>query len=594
MESKMKNLRLYAKPFMWFSALLMTALVTGCGGGGDQGRDPILGLPASALVSVAVTPANASTPIGGMQQFVATATYADGASRDVTTVSVWSSSAVAVATVGGATGITTGVSNGTSTISASFGAKSGSATLTIAPVVLVSIAILPANASIASGSKQQFTAMGTFSNGTSSDISAISTFMSATPSVATILASGLASGVSVGTSLITARSGVTTGSTLLTVTPVALLSIAITPANPTLQIGVTRALTVTATFSDSTTSNVTSSTSYVSATTTVVTVGASTGVLAGVAAGSSVITATYNGKTATTTATVSATTLSSIAITPINTSIVIGSSQQFSATGTYADGSSGDVTTTVTWTSSDTNVATIVQTGKASGLTAGVTTIAAAQGTKTASTTLTVTAPVVTAGINLGTAASFAVLAGTSITNNSGGITLVTGDVGSPSQTVDPTQAAGFTNYKSGAILNGALADLQVAVTDANSRTCDVNSAAGIDLGGLTFGPGVYCYAGAISITGTFTMNGPGVYIFRTSSTINTTANSIVALNGGATAGNAFWVPTAATTLGANSVFKGTIMSSSGAITMGDTATLQNGRVLTGTAATLRNNVITR
>jgi hypothetical protein len=198
------------------------------------------------------------------------------------------------------------------------------------------------------------------------------------------------------------------------------------------------------------------------------------------------------------------------------------------------------------------------------------------------------------AGVNLRSADSFAVLAGTSITNNSGGTTLVTGDVGSPSQTVDPVQAAGFSNYKSGAILEGALADLQTAITDANSRTCDVDSAAGIDLGGLVLTPGVYCYAGAISITGTFTMNGPGVYIFRTTSTLNTTANSIVALDAGASADNVFWLPVGPSTLGANSVFKGSILGQSAAITMGDNATLLNGRVLTAAAVTLNNNQITK
>ena len=106
--------------------------------------------------------------------------------------------------------------------------------------------------------------------------------------------------------------------------------------------------------------------------------------------------------------------------------------------------------------------------------------------------------------------------------------------------------------------------------------------------------PGVYCYAGAISVTGTFTMNGPGLYIFRTASTLNTTANSIVALNGGATAANVFFVPVGATTLGANSVFKGTILGSSAAITLGDNTTLLDGRVLTQAAVTLRNNQITK
>jgi hypothetical protein len=155
-------------------------------------------------------------------------------------------------------------------------------------------------------------------------------------------------------------------------------------------------------------------------------------------------------------------------------------------------------------------------------------------------------------------------------------------------------QVAGFTNYKSGAILAGALADLQVAVTDVNSRTCTVNSAAGVDLGGLVLTPGVYCYAGAISITGTFTMNGPGLYIFRTASTLNSTANSIVALTGGATAANVNWVPVGPTTLGANSVFKGSILGQAAAITLGDNTTLLNGRVLTAAAVTLRNNQIAK
>jgi hypothetical protein len=242
-----------------------------------------------------------------------------------------------------------------------------------------------------------------------------------------------------------------------------------------------------------------------------------------------------------------------------------------------------------------TTIGTVASSGVATGLAAGVTPITATFGATQGSASLTVSAALPPAAtVNLGTAASFGVLAGTAITNNSGGTTLVTGDVGSPSQTTDPVQAAGFTNYKSGAILAGALADLQVAITDANSRSCDVSSAAGIDLGGLTLPPGVYCYTGAINITGTFTMSAPGLYIFRTASTLNSTANSIVALTGGATAANVFWVPVGPTTLGANSVFKGSVLGQSAAITMGDNASLQNGRVLSGAAVTLRNNVISK
>lgn len=415
------------------AGMLLTSILTACGGGSDAGRDPILGIPAAALVSVSVAPANASVVVGASQQFTATANYADGSSRNVTALSAWVSATPAIATVAAATGNATGVAVGSAVIRATFETKAGSGTLAV----------------------------------------------TAPP-------------------------------------PVVLASIAVTP--PTASVGV-------------------------------------------------------------------------------------GAAQQYNATATYSNGSTALITNAVVWSSSQVAVATVASSGVATGLTVGTTTVTATSGSMTGNATLNVVAgpviplpPVIPPAplLNLGRATSFAVLAGTALTNNSGGTTLVAGDVGSPSQTVDPVQTPGFANYKSGAILEGALADLQVAITDANSRTCTVNSASGVDLGGQVFTPGVYCYAGAISITGTFTMNGPGLYIFRTASTFNTTANSIVAVTGGATADNAFWVPVGPTTLGANSVFKGSILGQSAAITVGDNTTLLTGRVLSAAAVTLRNNQIAK
>ncbi len=587
----------------WLGALLVSAALSACGGG-DQGRSPILGVDAAPLTSVSVTPAQGAVPVGAIQQYVATATYADGASRDVTTTSAWSSATPAVASVGATTGIATGVAAGSSTISASFNGKSGSAVLTVQPAALVSMTIAPLNPARTIGVSQQFTAAGVYTDGSARDISAIAAFSSATPATATITSGGLANNLAAGTSVITASVGSIKASTTLTVSAATVQSLALTPLNPTMAIGATLPLVATASYSDGSTVNVSTNAAYASATPSVATVNASTGLVSAVAAGSTVATATFGGKSATTIVTVNpaavvvppgSVTLNSIAVTPANASAAIGSTQAFVATASYSDASTANISSTAAWTSGTTGVATILPGGSASAIAAGTSTITASLAGKSGTATFTVTAGAAPgATINLGGATNFGVLAGNSITNNSGGTTLVTGDVGSPSQTVDPVQVAGFVNYKSGLPLTQALADLQTAITDANSRTCDVNSAAGIDLGGFTYGPGVYCYAGAISITGTFTMNGPGLYIFRTTSTLNTTANSIVALNGGATAANVFWVPSGATTLGANSVFKGSIMGQSSAITLGDGASLQNGRVLTGSAATLRNNVITR
>ena len=585
----------YLNPLLVSAGLLAMATLAGCGGG-DQGRDPILGLPAATLSSLAVTPATATVAIGAGQQFTAIATYSDGSAQDVSAKAAWTSATPASATVNAATGLSTGIAAGNSNISAAFGGKSAAAQLTVSPATLTAIAITPLTPAIAIGATQQFTVSGSFSDGATRDVTAVSTFASATPATASIAADGLALGKVAGTTQITATTGTLTASTVLTVNPATLLSIAVTPQSPIVPVAATRQLAVIATYSDNSTADVTAGSSFVSVTPAAATV-ASSGRVTGVAFGSSVMNASFNGKTASTTVTVPALTLVSIAVTPATASIAVGTQQQFVATATYSDSSNAIITNSAAWTSGTVANATVLNTGLATGIAVGTSNITATAGGQSGSALLTVTAvaiPPVFNPIILGRAAPFGVLAGTSITNNSGGTTLIRGDVGAPSQTVDPTQAAGFTNYKSGAILAGAMTDLQAAITDGNSRTCDVSFAGGIDLGGQTFGPGVYCYAGAISITGTLTLNGPGVYIFRTALTLDSTVNSIVALNNGATADNVSWLPVGPTTLAANSVFKGNILGQSAAITVGDNTTLLNGRVLTAAAVTLRNNQITK
>jgi uncharacterized protein YjdB len=550
--------------------------------------------PASSLVSITVTPAASTAVIGGTQPFVATGSYTDGTNAVITNTVAWTSGTTTVGTVQ-PSGIATGVSGGSTIITASLAGKSGTATFNVTPAnTLVSIAVTPAIPSIVVGATQPFVATGTFSNGTSADITSTVTWTSASPLIGSILPSGVSTGIAAGSSTITASLSGKTGTATLNVTAIATLaSIAVTPATAGVLVGGTQNFVATGTFTDGTTANISNTAAWSSGTPSVGTV-SSTGTAIGVAAGSTLITASANGKSgnATLTVTVPAS-LVSIAVTPATSSIAIGGTQAFLATGTFSDGTTANITGTSVWSSGSPLIASVSASGVATGISAGTSLITATSNGKSGTANLTVTAAA-PLGINLRSAANFGVLAGTAITNNSGGLTLVTGDVGSPSQTVDPVQVAGYTNYKSGAILTTALADLQTAITDANSRTCDVVSAAGINLGGQTFTPGVYCYGGSITMTGTFAMNGPGLYIFRTASTLDAAANAIVALNGGATADSVFWVPVAPTTLGANSVFKGTIMGSSAAITMGDTATLQNGRVLSGAAVTLRNNVITK
>lgn len=200
---QMKIQQSYAKPLMWLSALLMTAIVAGCGGGG---KDPILGVPAATLMSVAVTPATATVPIDGVQKFLAVATYSDGSTSDVTSSSNWTSETNSVATVNGTTGVAGGVASGTSKITANFGGKSGSGNLTVTSATLFSIAVTPANATVRTGGIQQFTAIASYSDNSTRDVTAFSSWTSnnnfATVNSATGVAKGVTSG---GTSVITAN-----------------------------------------------------------------------------------------------------------------------------------------------------------------------------------------------------------------------------------------------------------------------------------------------------------------------------------------------------------------------------------------------------
>jgi hypothetical protein len=88
---------------------------------------------------------------------------------------------------------------------------------------------------------------------------------------------------------------------------------------------------------------------------------------------------------------VNSATLTSISVTPVNPSIPAGNTQQFAASGTYSDGTSHDITTQVTWSSSNTSVATVYSSGLGTAVPAGTTAITAAKGSISGNTTLTVT-----------------------------------------------------------------------------------------------------------------------------------------------------------------------------------------------------------
>jgi plastocyanin len=358
------------------------------------------------LTSIAVTPADPSVPAGETEQFKATGTYSDNSTADITSQVTWASSATSVATISnssGSAGLAATEVQGSTTISATLGSVAGNTTLTVTPAVLQSIAVTPASPSVPKGETEQFIATGTYSDNSTQILTTQVAWGSSSSAVATISnvagSQGLATAVSFGTSSISAALTGISGSTTMTVSAAALISIAVTPASPSVPKGETQQFTATGTYSDNSTSDITSQVAWSSSATAVATISnssGSNGLASALKLGSSTITAVLNGVSNTATMTVVAAALQSVAIAPMNPNVPKGEKEQFRATGTYSDGSTADVTSQVNWSSSATGVATISNAagsqGQASTLSIGTSTITAALSGFSASTTLTVIA----------------------------------------------------------------------------------------------------------------------------------------------------------------------------------------------------------
>jgi hypothetical protein len=208
-------------------------------------------------------------------------------------------------------------------------------------------------------------------------------------------------------------------------------------------------------------------------------------------------------------------------------------------------------------------------------------------------------APVLPAGaaqapVGLGTATSFAILAGSGITNT--GATTVTGDIGSHPTTTQ----SGFgsvtqdgANHAGDSVTQGAKSDLVTAYNDAAGR--NPRTAQAVELGGLTLLPGVYA-SPTFGLTGTLTLDAVGdpeaMFVFQAESTLIAEVNSAVELIGSADPCHVVWQVGSSATFKTGTRFVGDVLALT-SITAQTNATFRGRLLARDGAVTLDTNTIT-
>ncbi|MFM5404513.1 Ig-like domain-containing protein [Aeromonas veronii] len=358
----------------------------------------------AVITALQVSPAAISVVTGQEQQLTVMATYSDNTSFDVTSTVAWAvDSTIATVT---ANGLLTGASAGSTTLTASKdGISSNEVSVTVSNAVITSLIVTPANVSVAKGQQKPLRVMATYSNNTSSDVTDSATWVSADATVATVTSNGLLTGASPGSTTVTAtKGGVTSNQVAVDVTDAVITAITVSPTTFSIHKGEQLQLIVTATYSDSTSSDITSSVTWDVDNTAIATV-APDGLLTGTSEGTATVTATKDGQTSTATANVTAAIITELRITPETADIPVGQTAQMQALAVYSDLTTADVTDVATWSRSEPSVVTVTK-GLVTGVRAGSSTVNAIyddiSSKQPAQVTVTPLANVVTWGIGEG------------------------------------------------------------------------------------------------------------------------------------------------------------------------------------------------
>lgn len=335
------------------------------------------------LQSITITTNNLSLAQGNTTQFSATGSYGDGSSKNITNSVVWSSSesSVSISATGLATAST--LTTGSSSISASAaGINSNALSVTVTNATLVSIQLSPAESSIVQWTQIQMNAVGIYSDGTQQNLNNLVIWDNSTSAIIAVSNQGTVLALAPGAgSLVATLSGVSSNTALINVSAPVLQSILVSGVESGAQ-GLSTQLTALGNYDNNTQQNITNSVAWSSSNSNVVSVN-SDGMASAVGVGSSQVSASLsNIDSNSLNMTVSSAVLESIVIRSLAPSDGVsvyytGESVQLLATGTFSDGTTQDITSSVVWNTNPSGIVGVNSSGMASALTAGTTAITA-------------------------------------------------------------------------------------------------------------------------------------------------------------------------------------------------------------------------
>lgn len=332
---------------------------------------------------VVLTPAQLLVEQGSMAQL--SAQVLDNLGRDLPNSTVtYSSSNTAIATVS-ASGLVTGVGPGKATITGTSGGKSGTAEVTVTATPVATVLVTPAQPSITVGATIMLTAQALGANGQALT-GRVTTWSSSVPNVAAVTSTGGVTGLTTGSAVIFASIDGVLGWANVTVVPVPVASVTVSPATSSVPIGQTT--TLTANLSDASGNTLSGRVvSWSSNQTSIATV-SSSGVVTGVSTGTATITAMSEGQVGTATVDVVSPGVRTLQVSP--SSATIGVLGTVTLTATVRDPSGAIITTPVSWSTSNPLVAGVSSNGTVTGLLVGTATITAKSGSATGTATITV------------------------------------------------------------------------------------------------------------------------------------------------------------------------------------------------------------